>query len=47
MSAIKRLVSVECKNDMRIKFVDQPKADESKKDKGNSLNLGIDINVID
>ena len=47
MSAIKRLVSVECKNDMRIKFVDQPKADESKKDNGNSLNLGIDINVID
>jgi hypothetical protein len=47
MSAIKRLVSVECKNDMRIKFVDQPKVDESKKDNGNSLNLGIDINVID
>ena len=47
MSAIKRIVSVECKNDMRIKFVDQPKADESKKDNGNSLNLGIDINVID
>jgi DNA polymerase-3 subunit gamma/tau len=47
MSAIKRLVSIECKNDMRIKFVDQPKVDESKKDNGNSLNLGIDINVID
>ena len=47
MSAIRRIVSVECKNDMRIKFVDQPKADESKKDNGNSLNLGIDINVID
>ena len=47
MSAIKRLVSVECKNDMRIKFVDQPKVDDSKKDSANTLNLGIDINVID
>ena len=40
-------VSVECKNDMRIKFIDQPKNEESKKDNGNSINLGIDINVID
>ena len=47
ISAIKRLVSVECKNDMRIKFIDQPKNEESKKDNGNSINLGIDINVID
>ena len=47
MSAIKRIVSVECKNDMRIKFIDQPKNEDSKKDNGNSINLGIDINVID
>lgn len=47
MSAIKRLVSVECKNDMRIKFIDQPKNEDAKQDNGNSLNLGIDINVID
>ena len=47
ISAIKRLVSVECKNDMRIKFIDQPKNEESKKDNGSSINLGIDINVID
>ena len=47
IGAIKRLVSVECKNDMRIKFIDQPKNEDAKKDNGNSINLGIDINVID
>ena len=48
LSAIKRLVSIECKKDMRIQFVDQPKSDNAKKDEGSAtLDLGIDINVID
>ena len=48
ISAIKRLVSIECKKDMRIQFIDQPKADTTKKDEGSAaLDLGIDINVID
>ncbi len=47
MSAIRRLVSIECKQDMKIKFIEKPKSEDAKKDSGSTIDLGIDINVIE
>jgi hypothetical protein len=46
MAKLKELVSIECKQDMRIKLIDEKPA-TAEKNKNNSLNLGIDINMID
>ena len=46
MNELKKLVSLECGKDMRIKIVD--KTDEKKEeDSSEKLDLGIDINYID
>ncbi len=44
MAELKRLISIECKKDMRVKIIDK-KNNEEKKD--NNLDLGINVNVID
>lgn len=45
MQELKRLVSIECKKDMRIKLIDK-KAEEKPKE-SNNIDLGININIID
>ncbi len=46
MAEIKRLVSLECKKDMKVKLIDK-KAEENKKSQSNEFNIGIDVNLID
>ena len=46
MAEIKRLVSLECKKDMKIKLIDK-KSEENKKNQSNEFNIGIDVNLID
>ena len=45
MAELKRLVSIECKKDMKIKIID--KKENKDKDISSGLDLGIDINMID
>lgn len=45
MEELRKLVSIECKKDMRIKLID--KKEQSEKNESNSLDLGIDINIIE
>ena len=42
MAELKRLISIECKKDMRIKLIDDK--NENQKKEENKLDLGIDIN---
>ena len=46
MNELKRLISIECGKDMRIKIIDS-KNDEKKEKTDNKLDLGININYID
>ena len=49
MAEIKRLVSIECKKDMKIKLIDK-KAEQSAKanqSQANGFDIGIDVNLID
>ncbi len=46
MAELKRLVSIECQKDMRIKLLDK-KEEEPKLNPVQELNLGIDVNMID
>ncbi len=45
MAELKRLASLECKKDMRIKLID--KKESVQEDNSNSIDLGIDVNMID
>ena len=45
MEELRRLISIECKNDMRVKLID--KKAETKNTKSNDIDLGININIID
>ena len=45
MTELKRLVSIECKKDMRIKLIDA-KAGQAQKNVNPNIDLGIDINII-
>ncbi len=45
MAELKRLASLECKKDMRIKLID--KKESTQEDNPNPIDLGIDINMID
>ncbi len=47
MAEIKRLVSIECKKDMRIKLIDKKSQETNTESNANELNLGIDVNMID
>lgn len=54
MTELKRLISIECKKDMRIKLIDATKEEINKKSEenaqsinSNQLDLGIEINIID
>ncbi len=44
MAELKRLISIECKKDMRVKIIDKKNNEEKKDD---NLKLGINVNVID
>lgn len=45
MAELKRLASLECKKDMRIKLID--KKESMQEDNSNPIDLGIDVNMID
>lgn len=45
MTELKRLVSIECKKDMRIKLIDN-KLNKSEENSATNIDLGIDINII-
>ena len=45
MEELRKLVSIECKKDMRIKLID--KKEQSENNESNNLDLGIDINIIE
>lgn len=45
MEELKRLVSIECKKDMRIKLIDLK--EQVKKPESNNIDLGININIIE
>lgn len=49
MNELRKLVSIECGKDMKIKIIDakENKANENDNSNNESLNLGIDINYID
>ena len=46
MNELKRLISLECGKDMRVKIIDNTEK-EAKEDNTKSIDLGIDINYID
>ena len=48
MTELKRLISIECKKDMRIKLIDGKQKIENSNNANNASNidLGIDINII-
>ena len=45
MEELRRLISIECKNDMRVKLID--KKAETKNTESNNIDLGININIIE
>ena len=49
MAEIKRLVSIECKKDMKIKLIDKKAEQSAKANQGqaNGFDIGIDVNLID
>ena len=47
MAELKRLVSIECKKDMRVKIIDEKELKNNSKEVKNPIDLGININMID
>lgn len=47
MAELKRLVSIQCKKDMRIKLIDNSKTNNSATNDVPNFDLGIDINIVE